>query len=72
VGVPLAVADDDSVNEVELTTATTVAPFGIPVPETVAPAKKPRVLGTETVFDVATTDVVSVVPENMSAAVTRR
>ena len=70
-GVPVAVADDDSVNEVELITAATVAPFGIPVPETVAPPKMPRVLGTVTVFEVFVVED-EVVSENMSAAVTRR
>jgi hypothetical protein len=50
----------------------TVAPFGIPVPETVAPMNMPRVLGTETMFDAATTDVAFVVLENMSVAVTRK
>ena len=71
VGVPVAVADEESVNEVAFTMDATVAPSGIPVPETVAPTKMPVVLGTITVFDVFTV-VDEVVLENSSVAVTRR
>mgnify|MGYP000929432001 CR=1 FL=1 len=67
----MAVADEESVKEVAFTMDATVAPPGIPVPETVAPAKIPVVLGIVTVFEVFVVED-EVVLENTSVAVTRR